>query len=355
MYDPATVNIPERFRNHPLFSQRIKGMNFGFLSKRGYYARPESLAQPEKMAQMGVNCVTLNQNIVQDRYCSTDIRIDLEWSVSDLELKEMADRLHSYGILVLLKPCMTCLDGQPMCNVTFPETGQQINGVTVDYWKLWFDSYKKIIAYSADLAERLGLDGLMLGAENLGTEHKEEAWREVTAIARAHYSGPLTYEFTPDSRKRHTLGWFDGIDFLSYSYYPPACPREHIKDPENNPDYSYEDMFRYLLDRREKITSICERFQNKPILFTEYGVRSSHGSIQVPYNFMWKAPWDGEEQANFMRASWDVFKALPQWMGWCWWKWDETQNRPHYFDEPGRDKGFTIQGKPAEAVWRTLE
>ena len=91
MFDPSSVNIPEKFRSHPLFTKRIKGMNFGFLSKRGYYAAPEMLAQPEKMAEMGVNCVTLNQNIVQEHYYSTDIRLDLEWSVGDLELKDMAD------------------------------------------------------------------------------------------------------------------------------------------------------------------------------------------------------------------------------------------------------------------------
>ena len=73
MYDLKKVNIPERFHDYSLFSKRIKGMNFGFLSKRGYYALPEMLAQPEKMAEMGVNCVTLNQNIVQDHYYSTDI------------------------------------------------------------------------------------------------------------------------------------------------------------------------------------------------------------------------------------------------------------------------------------------
>lgn len=355
MYDFNNVSIPEKFKNHPLFSKRIKGMNFGFLSKRGYYAQPEMLAQPEKMAEMGVNCVTLNQNIVQDHYYSTDIRLDLEWSVGDLELKEMADRLHSYGIMVLFKPCMTCLDGQTMGSVTFPEAGAQINGVRVDYWKAWFESYRRIIRYSADLAERLGFDGLMLGAENLGTEHKEEAWHQVIADARSIYGGPMTYEFTFASRKKNQMNWLNALDFLSYSYYPPACPPEHKSDPDNNPDYTYEDMFNYLLPRRERIVSISERFGNKPILFTEYGVRSSHGSIQVPWNFMWKARYDGKEQADFMKASWDVFKVLPQWMGWCWWKWDETQLRPHYFDEPGCDKGFTIQGKPAEQVWRSID
>ena len=105
MYNNEAVNIPERFRNHPLFTRRIKGMNFGFLSKRGYYASPEMLAQPAKMAEMGVNCVTLNQNIVQDHYYSTDIRIDLEWSVSDLELKEMTDLLRIAAPVFHFLPC----------------------------------------------------------------------------------------------------------------------------------------------------------------------------------------------------------------------------------------------------------
>ena len=43
---------------------------------------------------------------------------------------------------------------------------------------------------------------------------------------------------------------------------------------------------------------------------------------------------------------------LPEWMGFLWWKWDETQYRPHYHTDPRGDKGFTIQGKPAEEVMR---
>jgi hypothetical protein len=31
------------------------------------------------------------------------------------------------------------------------------------------------------------------------------------------------------------------------------------------------------------------------------------------------------------------------------WKWEEQQNRPHYH-KPEGDTGFTVHGKPAEAV-----
>lgn len=102
----------------------------------------------------------------------------------------------------------------------------------------------------------------------------------------------------------------------------------------------------------KRIDSICERFDNMPIAFTEYGVRSAHGCIMQPYNFQWETYYDGQEQANYMEASFRTFWELPQWMGFFWWKWDETQNRPQYKGDPNGDKGFTIQGKPAEDVMK---
>ena len=52
-----------------------------------------------------------------------------------------------------------------------------------------------------------------------------------------------------------------------------------------------------------------------------------------------------------MEAIFRTFTELDGWMGLLWWKWDETQDRPHYRDPHG-DRGFTIQGKPAEKVMR---
>lgn len=349
------VNVSQKMKNHPLFQQRIKGMNFGFLSKRGYYEREDVKKQPALMKEMGVNLVTLNLNVCQDTWCSTKLYLDFEYSVGENELIEMAKLLHEQGIMVLFKPCMTCLDGQAMGAVQFPEMGLQIEGVRVDYRKQWFESYTKCIVYCAKLAKKMNAEGFMLGAELLGMEDGydiEPYWRELIKQVREVYDGAITYEFTCTSRKRYALKWFDELDFLSYSYYPPACPREHINDPENNPVYTQKDMYNFLLDRRQKMEEICTRFDNKPILFTEYGVRSVHGCIQLPYNITFRGKYDGQEQADFMAASFDVFKEVPYWMGLCWWKWDETQHRPHYYEDAAGDGGFTIQGKPAEKVFR---
>lgn len=355
------VRIPERFQDHPLFNELICGTNFGFMAKRGYYERPEVQRYPEQMREMGINWTTINMNFCQTNYFSRKVYLDFEFSTGELELANIVKRLHENGIRVLFKPCLTSLDGAWMGKVDFPDEGgmSQINGVKTDYWKEWFASFMEASKYFAHLAEMMEVDALLIGAEYFGTEGQNDYWRKVIEEVRKYYSGPISYEFTCDSRKRWDLEWFADLDFLSYSYYPPACaPNMEKLDPcrnpgiVNNPHYTVEEMVDYLSSRKARIQSIRERFDNMPIAFTEYGVRSSHGSIMLPYNFLWDAPYDGEEQANYMEASYRTFWEVPGWMGLFWWKWDETQSRPHYQGDPAGERGFTIQGKPAEEVMR---
>ena len=359
--DNFKVRIPKRFENHPIFNERMVGMNFGFMAKRGYYFRPEVKKQPELMKKAGVNWTTLNMMYCQDTYFSRKVYLDFEYSNSENEISEMTKRLHDNGIKVILKPNLTLLDGAWMGYVNFPSKDglSQIQGVTVDYWGDWFKSFTEAQKYFADFAERIGVDALMLGAENFGTEGQNEYWEKVIEAVRELYSHPITYEFTCSSRKAYNLEWIKKLDFLSYSYYPPACkPNVEKLDPNdnpgaiNNPSKTVEDMVEYLQPRKKRIRSISERFDNMPIAFTEYGIRSAHGCVMQPYNFLWKTRYDGEEQANYLDAAFKTFSELPEWMGLLWWKWDETQNRPQYHLDPQGDMGFTIQGKPAEDVFR---
>lgn len=71
--DLSKVNLTEKMKNSPLIKERIKGMNFGFLSKCGYYATDEAKRQPAIMRGFGVNCVTLNLNVCQEKYSSTKV------------------------------------------------------------------------------------------------------------------------------------------------------------------------------------------------------------------------------------------------------------------------------------------
>lgn len=350
MLDKSKSNIPERFKDHPIFNTLHCGMNFGFMAKRGYYAKKEILEQPAKMAKAGVNWTTLNANFCQEKYSSTKVFLDFNFSSGELELSEMAKALHDNGIKILFKPCLTPLDSAWMGSVTFPADGeQQIQGHETSYWQEWFASFTESSKYFADFADRVGIDALIIGAEYYGTEGRSEAWRKVIGEIRKIYSGPITYEFMPISHKTYRLDWFDDLDFLSYSHYPPAC-KGNSRPFSENPHYSQDEMADFMSPLKDEVASICKRFGNKPIVFTEIGVRSAHGCIMSPGDYATETYYDGEEQANYMEAVFRTFWNLPQWMGMYWWKWDETQIRPHYHTDPKGNKGFTIQGKPAEGV-----
>ena len=355
------ARIPARFREHPIFCERICGTNFGFMAKRGYYFKEEVKKQPALMAQSGINWTTLNMNFCQQTFYSDKVFLDFEFSSSENEITETVKRLHDNGIKVLFKPCLTLLDGAWMGMVRFPNSDQlkQIQGVDNDYWGKWFRSFTEALKYFSDLAQRCSIDSMIIGAEYFGTEGQNEKWEKVIEQVRELYENPLTYEFTCGSRKAYDLEWIKKLDYLAYSYYPPACdpnidplPGEVNPGARENPSKTVEEMEEYLYSRKARIRSISERFDNMPITFTEYGIRSAHGCIMQPYNFLWDTYYDGEEQANYMEASFRTFWEMPEWMGLFWWKWDETQDRPQYKGDPNGDKGFTIQGKPAQEVMR---
>ena len=347
--DMTQAKVRETFRDHPVFTEFHRGMNFGFMAKRGYYARPEILDQPRRMAAAGVNFSTLNANICQESFASRKLFLDFNFSSGEIELADMVKAFHDHGIHPVLKPCLTPLDGAWMGSVVMPDT-LQIAGVSHDYAGEWFASYTDAISYYAEFAEKYGVAALMVGAECFGVEPWEEEWRRLIARIRTIYSGPLTYEFTPDSCRRHELRWVNDLDFLSYSFYPPAreiAPGTELRD---TPSLSADEMTAFLAPLRERIGEVVKRFGGLPIAFTEIGVRSAHGCTARPYDFITETDYDGEEQANYMEAVFRTFGEIPQWLGLYWWKWDETQNRPHYHTDPRGDKGFTIQGKPAEKV-----
>ena len=366
--EKTTIRIPERFKDHPIFNEKICGTNFGFMSKRGYYLRDDIKKQPELMREAGINWTTLNMNFCQERYYDQKHFLDFEFSSGEYELSETVRRLHDNGIRVLFKPCLTCLDGVQMGRISFPSPGtsSQIEGVYADYWGKWFRSFTEVIKYFADFSEQVGMDALILGAEYAGTEEQNDHWMKVIEAARQNYSNPLTYETTRGILNRYHTDWLKELDFLSISYYPGACePKSQYSNgnmdssynpfAKENPSKNADEMVDYLVNvskAQDVIRDFSRKFNNMPVAMTECGTRSAHGCIMQPFNFKWDTYYDGQEQADYMEACFRTFWDMPEWMGLFWWKWDETQDRPQYKGDPNGDKGFTVQGKPAEAVMR---
>jgi len=360
MLNKEKYNVPQRFLDHPLFNEKIMGMNFGFLCKRGFYDTDYAKAQPAEMAKMGVNWTTLNANLCMENFHTPRVFLDFEYSSGEQELIDMAKRLHDNGVRVLFKPCLTPLDGAHMGAMSWPRDNDktQIAGLVLDNWKRFFHSYGESMKYFGDLAEKMGAETMLVGAENFGLEQWSDHWRTVIQGVRETYSGPISYEFVPKSIDANSLDWFEDLDYLSYSYYVPARPRNRAKNDyvnpmaPNTPVQTVDAMVEYLSSRPAVIDWICEHFGSKPIVFTEMGCRSARGVTQAPQNFRWESWYDGDEQANYMEACMRTFWDMENYLGMFWWKWDERQYRAHYHADPAGEMGFTIQGKPAEQVFK---
>lgn len=353
MFDKTKCSIKAKYANLPFFNEPHCGTNFGFMENRGFFSTPEALKQPEIMRKHGVNYCILNVMFCQEKYCSTKVFLDFKRSASENEMTDMVKALHDNGIRIILKPCVIPLDGAWMGKIHFPDLSLIEGMDNSSYWQKWFESFTECTRYYAEFAAKNNVEGYMCGCEYYGTEYKDAEWRKVVSTVRSIYDGPLTYEFTFASRKAYQLKWFEELDFLSYSYYPPARPlNNNLAELKELPHTTLDEMVEFLKPRRERIQQISERFGNKPIAFTEIGTRSAHGCIASPSNFQADSPYDGEEQANYMEALFRTFSDMPQWLGMYWWKWDGSSTRAVYQGDPAGDRSFSIKDKPAETVFK---
>ena len=308
----------------------IKGFTYGFDGRRGAYRTPEAAASMERLAALGGDWAALAFTVLQDSFSSTVIRPDYRYTVTDKDVITAAEKLHSLGLKVCMKPMVNCADGVWRANIFFPE--REIGDK--DYWKEWFSSYTAFLCHYAEIAEELGCEMFCIGCEMLGTEHKEEHWRNAIAEVRKVYSGPLVYN--TNHGKEFGVKWWDAVDYIGTSAYYGVG-----KVPGDSADNMYNEWKKEC----SRLEELSEAHGGKQIIFMEIGCRSAKGCAMIPYDFSHREfPYDEDEQANFygscFRATWE----LPWFAGYFWWDW--------YTKIPQRDPemGFSIVGKKAEQV-----
>lgn len=307
----------------------IKGFTYGFDGRRGSYRTDEAAVSMERLALLGGDWAALAFTVMQDTFSSTAIRPDYRYTVTDRDVTEAVDKLHGLGIKVCMKPIVNCMDGVWRANITFPDTEWGNRG----YWHDWFSSYTGFLCHYAEIAEETGCEMFCVGCEMLGTEAKEEYWRETIKAVREVYHGPLVYN--TNHGHEADVNWWDAVDYLGTSAYYRVADR---------PCETMENMKAAWDTHKESLRSISERF-NKQIIFMEIGCRSASGCAMMPYDFSHKEfPYDEDEQANFyescFRSMWDE----PWFAGFFWWDW--YTNIPSHSPETG----FSIVGKKAENV-----
>jgi len=309
----------------------IKGMTYGWNSKRGAYRQPYALESLRKLKDTGSEWIALSFYTYQTNVFSTEITFDYGFTMTDRDIEHAVRQAKGLGLKVCLKPVVNSKDGIWRAHIGYPpETASK------PYWDAWFKSYSNFLLHYAELAEELGCEMICIGCEMIKTESQTEHWRKLIADVRRLYRGPLVYNANHGSEEG--VEWFDEVDVIGTSAYYPVASKA---------GESAKAMMKRWQPVKKKMAKLHKKF-GKPILFMEIGCRSAEGCATMPWDYeRTELPYSEDEQANFYASVLQAFWDEPWFAGFFWWDWS-TELYP--LDEAGTNVGFDIYGKKAERL-----
>ncbi len=244
-------------------------------------------------------------------------------------VSQYIDVLQKANIEIMIKPQIWVWHGEFTGHIKMP------NEVA---WLELEQTYSRFILDFAKLAQEKQVAIFCIGTElEQFVAHRPEYWQELIMNIRAVYDGKLTYAANWDEYKRTPL-WSD-LDYIGVDAYFPISDK---KTP--NVDDAIAGWQAHTIEMK----AISETF-DKPILFTEFGYRSTDYTGKEPWVSDYKiTALNFEGQTNTTQALFDVFWKEPWFAGGFVWKWF------HNHEESGgeTDNQFTPQNKPVEAVIR---
>ncbi len=237
--------------------------------------------------------------------------------------------LHENGIAVMVKPQIWIWRG------IF--TGHLKMEAEED-WKKLETSYENFILVYARLAEETESEYFCIGTElEQFTKNRPEFWTKLISKIKSVYSGKLTYAANWDEFTR-TPFWGE-LDYIGIDAYFPLSE-------EKTPSLSQ--LQAGWQPHKEKIEQLS-RTLKKPVLFTEFGYRSTDYTAKKP----WLADRNNvavnfDAQSNATKALFEEFWKEDWFAGGFIWKWFI-----HHENAGGlNDNRFTPQNKPVEKVIR---
>lgn len=300
----------------------IKGMTFAAFAGRGCLERKEAYQSLDSLIERtGVNFITLVPNGIQETPQSENIDYHTKATMSDEELINMVNYIHSKGLRVALKPTANCKNGTWRAHISFFDKDVPCE----PKWSNWFASYTDFQLHYARIAQQTGCEMFIAGCEMVMSEHREEEWRKLIADIKSVYSGLVSYN--TDKYQEDNVTWWDCVDVISSSGYYP------INDWNGQ------------LDRIEKVV---KKF-NKPFFFAEAGCMSVEGSANVPNDWRIKGEVNLGQQADWYSTLFETAGKRDFVQGFCFWSWAWKQ---YSLKAALKDGGYDIYGKPAEEVVR---
>jgi hypothetical protein len=238
----------------------------GRLGPVGYGSERCAIAVSE-IAALGATWISLTPFGRMEDLRSVDIEPDFEIPVERNEelIRTTAAMAARAGARVAIIPHVYVMSG---------EWRGEIDPGSEEAWAAWFAAYTAFVLRFAALAEEVGADLFSIGVEfKSSTNWREREWRTLIAAVRRAYSGPLTYSANWDEVEE--VPFWDALDAIGVNAFWPLAER---------PGDGYAAMraaARRIADDLEGLSL----YHDRPVLFTEMGVKSARDSALAPWEW----------------------------------------------------------------------
>jgi len=280
-----------------------------------------------EIAGMGANAVLLSTAARMEHARSQAIFVDARETPSSEEFVALIRRARELSLHVIVMPIVL---------LKHPRGSEWRGVIEPPDWTAWWEEYRRLIEYFADIAREGGAEALIVGSELISTEKNTAEWLRLIAAARQRFPGRLGYSANWDHYR--PIQFWDKLDFVGMTSYYTLSRRR-------NP--TVEEIVRCWEPIRTEILTWIQRI-NRPLVLTEVGWCSQEGAAMAPWNYYQNqkaTPAGHEEQRRLYEAFLRVWEGTPGLSGVIWWEWTTAPGGPEDF-------GYTPRDKPAEQILR---
>lgn len=304
----------------PALAQRFDGFNLVSTPEQPFGSEPagKSLDAAKKL---GATTLAIIPFFWQAKPSSAEIGAGND--VPDDALRAAIRQAHQKGFTVVVKP-----------QVWVPESwAGAVQPDSEEAWATWFKAYRVELERIARISAEEGAEALAIGTELAKTTQRPE-WAGLIAAARAIFPRTLFY-VAHNVEEAEAVAFWPQLDAIGVSLYPPL-----------GADDDQAGRVAAMTGIADELEAMSARF-GKPVIVGEIGLRSAKGATAKPWESAEErdAPADPKLQADVMR-DWLAALNRPSIKGVMVWRW---------FTNPAAggvaDTDFTVQGKPAEAVF----
>jgi hypothetical protein len=314
--------------NEPVFEAGVKIHGISFTGP----PRPVEPMAFQPIGELGSNWVCLMPYAFMQPAESPVLHFESSrqwWGERKEGIVACVEMARAQGLQVMVKPHIWMRGGVFTGDYAAASTGD---------WEIFEEGYRQYILFHAALADSLQVPLFCLGTE-LATFVRERPafWHQLIGEVRNVYRGKLTY--AENWNAWEAVPFWPALDYIGIDAYFPLS--EKPAPTVGELVAAWQPHYRALRKMAHQV--------KKPVLFTEYGYRSTDFATREPWDFQVAHPVNLQVQADAYEAMFQKFFHEKWFAGGFLWKWYSNTDR--MADRMLTD--YTPQGKPALVVLKT--